>query len=48
MQRVVMFITIPARKTDMFAWVVSELSSSRTEFNATFNVEEKQWEIELI
>ncbi len=48
MQRVVMFITIPARKTDIFAWVVSELSSSRTEFNATFNVEEKQWEIELV
>ena len=48
MPHVVMCITIPAKKTDMFSWVVSELSSSRTEFNAIYNVEEQQWEIELI
>ena len=43
-----MTITIPVRKTDLFREVCSHLADTRTKFNAHYNVEESQWEIEIL
>ena len=39
----VMRIQIPAKKTEMFTWVVSGLQDSRVEFEAKYDEEEKEW-----
>jgi hypothetical protein len=44
----VMRIEIPAKKTEMFTWVVSGLQDSRVEFEAKYDEEEKQWVINLL
>ena len=44
----VMRIEIPAKKTEMFTWVVSGLQDSRVEFEAKYDEEEKQWVINLM
>ena len=44
----IMTIEIPARKTEMFTWVISGLQDARVEFKSKYDEDEKRWFIELL
>ena len=44
----IMTIEIPARKTEMFTWVISGLQDARVEFESKYYEDEKAWFIELL
>ena len=44
----IMTIEIPARKTEMFTWVISGLQDARVEFESRCDEDEKKWFIELL
>ena len=44
----IMTIEIPARKTEMFTWVISGLQDARVEFKSKYGEDEKRWFIELL
>ncbi|MEK9805912.1 MAG: hypothetical protein VW551_06440 [Euryarchaeota archaeon] len=44
----IMTIEIPARKTEMFTWVISGLQDARVEFESRYDEDEKKWFIELL
>ena len=44
----IMKIEIPARKTEMFTWVISGLQDARVEFESRYDEDKKKWFIELL